>query len=330
MRLIRPTYEIMGECPRDIPAAKLKIESAGRTCYKSEEKITEGTAEKFVATMVKSGHHSVLEHSNLVFVCRQPKWAAEVQRKVFECLGERLRFIRTAIENGNVYLAGNYRAWHQTREMLEQQTASVLGTHLHELISESLQGVFGYSFDERARLDNLNEGFIFERVTEIEKIPGRLRAFTVRIICDRGVTHEIVRHRPFAYSQESTRYVNYRNKGMAFIIPVWAKNIVEKTHEQGINTRNLTIHEFAWIRHMLESEGVYNMLSDPADPNHWTAEKARSVLPNSLKTEIVVTGYAEDWAWMRHMRVPPTAHPQYREISIPLFKELETRGWLEI
>lgn len=140
-----------------------------------------------------------------------------------------------------------------------------------------------------------------ESVIEHEKI-------TVKIICDRGVTHEIVRHRIASYSQESTRYCNYSiekfGNELTFIKPVfWC----EKSPEYII-----------WKKQMQLTEDNYIKLIQTGA----TPEQARSILPNSLKTEIVVTMNLREWRHFFKLRTSKRAHPQMREISIPLLKKM--------
>jgi thymidylate synthase (FAD) len=143
-----------------------------------------------------------------------------------------------------------------------------------------------------------------ESVIEHEKI-------TVKIICDRGVSHEIVRHRIASYSQESTRYCNYSQdefgNEITFIKPYfWADDSEAMA---------------LWQEQMKSAEKTYLKLIDIGIP----PEQARSVLPNSLKTEIVVTMDLREWRHFFKLRTSKRAHPQMREVSIPLlakFKEL--------
>lgn len=174
-----------------------KLEKAGRTCYKSEENITEQSSEKMIKFLIQRGHESVLEH---------------------------------------------------------------------------------------------------------EKI-------TIRIICDRGITHEIVRHRLASYSQESTRYCNYSNNKfnneLTFIRPCFWDN----------ESENMKL----WEETMQNIENTYlNMIKFGAKP-----EEARSILPNSLKTEIVVTMNMREWRHFFKLRTAKEAHPQMREISIKILMELK-------
>lgn len=132
-------------------------------------------------------------------------------------------------------------------------------------------------------------------------------SLTVRFICDRGVTHEIVRHRLCAFTQESTRYCNYAKKGVTFIRPFfWNDDPVEMA---------------LWEGYMRQAELVYNGLIDSGS----TPQQARSVLPNSLKTEIIVTANLREWRHIMRLRTAKDAHPQMRQLMIPLLKELRDK-----
>lgn len=149
--------------------------------------------------------------------------------------------------------------------------------------------------------------FLIERGHEspIEHI-----SISVRIICDRGVSHEWVRHRIASYSQESTRYCNYNSEkfggGIAFIRPYFADN--ERLFE-------------IWKAEMESAEKAYmDMLANGAKP-----EDARSVLPNSLKTEFICTMNLREWRHFFALRCAKAAHPAMREIAVPLqeaFREM--------
>nr|WP_317356858.1 FAD-dependent thymidylate synthase [uncultured Tyzzerella sp.] len=147
-----------------------------------------------------------------------------------------------------------------------------------------------------------------ESVIEHEKI-------TVRIICDRGVTHEIVRHRIASYSQESTRYCNYCNdrfgKELTFIEPCFFSSDSEE------DKKNKQI----WLDTMSMIEKNYNMLIE----NGARPEEARAILPNSLKTEIVVTMNLRAWRHFFKLRTDKSAHPQIREISNMILDEFKQK-----
>jgi len=190
MKIIEPSSKIESKVNGDDILEF--IEKVGRTCYKSEDKVTESSSSKFINSIIKNGHESVLEHFNI----------------------------------------------------------------------------------------------------------------TVRTICDRGVSHEIVRHRIASYSQESTRYCNYYNNKFGNEITV-IRPYFWKDDE---------IKYKIWIETMQMIETNYIKLIElGAKP-----EEARSILPNSLKTEIVVTMNLREWRHFFKLRTSIKAHPQMREVSIPI------------
>jgi thymidylate synthase (FAD) len=176
-----------------------KIELVARVCYKSEDKITDGSAEKMVRALIKRGHEAMLEHFS----------------------------------------------------------------------------------------------------------------FSVKFICDRGVSHEIVRHRLASFAQESTRYCNYGKSGeVAFIRPLFSKDD--------------TVEFDNWCDAMMAAERCYlDMIEAGKSP-----QEARAVLPNSLKTEIVVTANLREWGHFFKLRAVGTTgapHPQMREVAVPLLREVRER-----
>ena len=144
-------------------------------------------------------------------------------------------------------------------------------------------------------------------------------AMTVRFIIDRGVSHELVRHRLASFSQESTRYCNYKG-GVTFVIPPWV-DIEEGEYDNSMSTPfNQGGSEYLWLAHMLETEICYITLLNAGQ----SPQQARSVLPNSLKTEIVVTANFREWRHIFKLRCAKAAHPQMRKIMIPLHEECKT------
>lgn len=175
---------------------------------------------------------------------------------------------------------------------------------------------------------------------------------TVRFICDRGVSHEFVRHRVFSFAQESTRYCNYSKDKfgdeLTFIIPCWFENINNilekwngfklgqwKSIEKDVKPKLFyepysveDMYERVWILNCIQSEENYKMLLTDhkieMDRGPWTPQQARTVLPNSLKTELVMTGFTDDWKDFFDLRCAPSAHPQARELAIPLEEEFKS------
>jgi thymidylate synthase (FAD) len=131
-------------------------------------------------------------------------------------------------------------------------------------------------------------------------------SISVRFITNRGVTHELVRHRLCAFSQESTRYVKYDNN-MEFIEPVWWDQWSD-------------IQQKIWLNSMINAEKSYvDLMHNGASP-----EKAREVLPNSLKTEIVVTANLREWRHIFNLRCSKKAHPQIRILMINCVEEFKS------
>lgn len=167
-----------------------------------------------------------------------------------------------------------------------------------------------YKSNEKIK-DNESKKFIsfllkkgHESVLEHEKV-------SVRIICDRGISHQIVRHRIGSYSQESTRFCNYSsdkfNNEITFIKPCF--------WEEGT-----TVYDI-WFKSIKNSENAYfDLINNGATP-----EQARSVLPNSLKTEIVVTYNLRQWRHFLKQRTAEISHPQMREIAIELLKIFKSK-----
>ena len=141
-----------------------------------------------------------------------------------------------------------------------------------------------------------------ESVLEHEKL-------TVRFVCDRGVSHEIVRHRIASYSQESTRYCNYAldkfQNELTFIRPFFWEGEPEKFQ--------------VWQEAMAAAERAYLSLLELGV----TPQEARTVLPNSLKTELVMTADLREWRHFFQLRAAAPAHPQMREIAVPLLKAFQ-------
>lgn len=196
MKIINAGYEILTPIRGD----ELQlIEKAGRTCYKSEDKITDESAKKFVAGLIKRNHEAMLEHSFL----------------------------------------------------------------------------------------------------------------SIRFICDRGVSHELVRHRLASFAQESTRYCNYSQdkfgNELTFIKPCFFDDIKYQR----------------WLSDMADAQCTYfDLLNNGA-----SQQEARSVLPNSIKTEVVMSANYREWRHFFKLRAARTtgpAHPQMEEITRPLLKELKT------
>lgn len=158
------------------------------------------------------------------------------------------------------------------------------------------------------------------------------RRVTVRFTTDRGVSHEFVRHRVFSFAQESTRYCNYSKdkfgNELTFIIPSWVDTIEPGTYEDDHEFPSMWGHdhwmESIWFDNMIKCEKDYiTMVRE-----YLTPQQARQILPNSLKTELVMTGFVSDWQHFFDLRARGTTgapHPDAKALAEPLMGEFYKR-----
>lgn len=130
---------------------------------------------------------------------------------------------------------------------------------------------------------------------------------SVGFVVDRGVSHELVRHRIASFSQESTRYVNYHKRGLTFVRPSW---LVDGSPVQEV-----------WEQSMLDAESNYESTIAAG----CTPEQARAVLPNSVKTEVIMTANFREWRHVLRLRTSTKAHPDMRAVMVPLLAECKER-----
>ncbi len=299
MRILHQSCHLIGQTPCDPTDMAKLIEQAGRTCYKSESKITDDSSVGFVQRMIKSGHHSVLEHSNIVF-----KVALDVYNddELIIMLGERMAFHQIeVVGNEYVYINGNLRAWIDTFK--DQIAKASLLYDMHYLFEVTFGFLFGADHSGvTPSVAGINV------VMDEHEIPIRLRKYMTRHITNRAMTHEMVRHRiDSAYSQESQRYVA-NDENINFIIPIWADDLVPSS----INTNILNKKETGiWLNSMEAFEKVYHALRSIG----LKPQQCREVLPNSCKTEIVTTRGFEAWIWFFHLRNDKAADPQMMDLA---------------
>ena len=218
MRIIKPSYEIRRLNPEDIRA----IEEGARTCYKSEDAIKEGSADRIIRLLLDNGHESAIEHAGM----------------------------------------------------------------------------------------------------------------SVKFIVDRGISHELVRHRLASYSQESTRYCNYSKDKFGNEITVIEPCLYADRNEDDIirikdreflqaapSSSNVAKRYVVWYNTCKITEDRYFQLLELGA----TPQEARDVLPTSLKTEVYMTANFREWRQIFKLRTAPNAHPQIREVMVPLLKEMQER-----
>ncbi len=288
MKLIKPYFEIW-EQPAGLEGVYKQIERVGRVCYKSEDKITEGSAKPFVDRMIKSGHGAMLEHGTVYL---------------------KFETVKSAIHPLDKYYHNKYSKV-CTEEGLTKQTKIVfVTTNLRVLIENDWKDDLQYLCEP----------------TEYHE-----RRVTVHFVCDRGVSHEFVRHRVMSFAQESTRYCNYSKdkfgNELTFIQPCWLDDERLKLYGPYHTIIRDKSPESIFIANLNNAERDYLDLISLG----WKPQEARAVLPNSLKTELVVTGFTSDWNHFFDLRARGTTgapHPQAKELAEPLMREFVTRKYI--
>lgn len=297
MKLIKASFNIIEQGPSIDGIYKI-IEQAGRVCYKSEDKITETSAREFVERMIKSGHGAMLEAGTIY-----------------------LRYDFKAREDSNRVACNLWSKYKENIYSKAVQAQPILGV---------LDGFVAITSNFRVLVEN---NWLDDLKYLCEPTEYHEKRYTVKFICDRGVSHEFVRHRVFSFAQESTRYCNYSkdkfNNCITYILPVWCKNVniedYEKNPKLMYNANGiLTDNEINFLCGLYDTESRYLKLLE----NGWTPQQARAVLPNSLKTELVVTGFASDWEHFFKLRDAGSAHPQAYELAHPLHMEFLRRGYI--
>lgn len=297
MRLIKPSFEIWDQ-QEGLEGIYKQIERAGRVCYKSEDKITETSAKEFVERMIKSGHGAMLEHGT-VYLHGSDNFAGGLHLNNYKKSPySRVNIIHNFMTStDHIYITTNYRVLVENN-WLEDLKYVCKPTEYHA------------------------------------------KRITVKFICDRGVSHEFVRHRVFSFAQESTRYCNYSKdkfQGVTYIQPPWLD--VDISNEDGSKFND--VYTDIYLHTLTAAENAYLDLLKQWDNkvpdkrfksgyknNPWTPQQARAVLPNSLKTELVMTGFASDWEPFFKLRDAGSAHPQARELAHSLHMEFLRRNYL--
>ena len=304
MRIIAPSFTILDDLDRQSLAAR--IEFCGRICYKSEHRIEPDSAIPFVRKMADHGHNSVLEMGvvTLTVACDS---AAPIAA-LFFC---QPRFLQIDhLGDNRLLISGSIRAF---REMYVFHPQDPIST----AIAVFLHRRHPYFFETLLGGDQaMPAGIAVEKweLAEVERLApeqlARHRYVAVKFIVNRAVTHELVRHRPCAFLQESQRYCRYADdkfgNEVTFIKPLF---FAEGSDEFAV-----------WKQSMEMMERQYLKLIETS-----SAQAARTVLPNSCKTEIIVYANLEEWRHILSLRTSRAAEPSMREVMIPLGEELRRR-----
>lgn len=278
MKLIKPSFEVI-EQESGLDGIYRIIERVGRVCYKSEDKIAEGTAKAFVDRMIASGHGAMLEHGTVYLKLDDTN---ETSFIIDNYIRNKYSVVKDAVDRYNCY---------------------------GDLLFTSDKCV---TTNYRVLVEN---GWLDDLKYQCEPTEHHEKRITVKFICDRGVSHEYVRHRVYSFAQESTRYCNYiKSKfggSVSFIIPPWL-NEEEEGEEFKNDMQTIENIYFKWLN------------------KGWTAQQARGFLCNFLKTELIMTGTVSQWEDFFKLRDAGSAHPQARELAHPLHEEFIKRGYVNV
>ena len=262
-----------------------KIEIAARTCYKSEANITDDSSVKMVKRLIKNKHYAMLEHALFEFHIYNKSATEDLLKKC------RLsKFCRVCY--GNIFDKECNFVFINLRTIIEERF-----TEFWALLEESFPRFLelrDVAFGEGVCLPfNCCDG------VELTDFP-ELNIFTVKVICDRGVSHELVRHRVFSFAQESQRYVNYKKNGcFQFIEPSAFDEWDERTQKDYLICLNTCAE-------------TYNKMIESGR----TPQEARAVLPNSTKTEIVMTGNRFMWEHFLELRFRESTGKVHPDMSV--------------
>jgi thymidylate synthase (FAD) len=304
MKIIDPYFQIQDDLDRK--GLAVRLEECGRICYKSEELITEGSALPFVKKIAAHGHNSVMEMAvaTLHVQCSSSQIAA-----LLLC---QPKFLILDQRDDGLLITGSIRSFRELYvRCADNQIVNTLTCFLGNRHPYLFEGVWNVqnAWEEETALP-------VKKLTldEVEQLPAALllrhRYIGVKFVVNRAVTHEIVRHRPCSFLQESQRYCRYSqdkfDNQVTFIRPMFYK---EDSEEYRL-----------WVKAMMETEKIYLKLLETSTP-----QAARTVLPNSCKTEIIVYCNLEEWRHIFRLRTSNAAEPSMREIMIPLAMELKKR-----
>lgn len=304
MIIVEPTYEIQHDL--DKASIAVRLEACGRVCYKSEDKITGDSAIPFVTRIAAHGHNSVLEMAAVTF-----EVTCHVDH-VLELLSSHPKYLIVDRTDNGMLVTGTIRAF---RELYVAHPQNQLVNDLLYVLAGKEPYLFENIFSTSHCLDpDPAVGIRKLPLAAVDQLPVELRRrhryVGVRFVVNRAVTHELVRHRPCSFLQESQRYCRYSQdkfeNQVTFIKPIFFE---ESTTEYKL-----------WQESMQLAEKNYLKLLETSTP-----QAARTVLPNSCKTEIIVYCNLEEWEHIFSLRTSPAAEPSMREIMIPLEKDMREK-----
>ncbi len=306
MKVISPGFEILDDYFLSGRILE-QIERCGRVCYKSEDKITPESAPPFIKGIIKRGHESVIEMAQVVM--RVSADSQEVFHEFFELIP---RFCQASrVGEAEYIISGNPRSF---RDLARRNPSVTLVGAVARLLSQHCPVVFEDLIENPELSAGKGVEVTLLDAAQVDAMPPELlakhRTLLLHITVNRAVTHELVRHRIASYLQESQRYCRYGEAKfggeVVFIKPCFYE---EDSAEYAL-----------WKQAMEETERIYLKLLETSSP-----QAARTVLPNSCKTEIMVNATLEEWFHILRLRASKAADPSMREIMLQILPEMIER-----
>lgn len=305
MKIIPASYEILDSLDRQSMA--VRIEACGRICYKSEDKISASSAEPFIKSIIKHGHNSVMEMAALTL-----RVVVDTDSIATQFLSAVPKFLHVdRPDKKELLVSGSVRAF---RELYQNHPSLKFVKGVSEFLGNRYPMFFFDLVPKRGFVPQA--GVLVEKlpIDEVDRLPADLlakhRHIAVKFITNRAVTHEIVRHRPCSFLQESQRYCRYSEdkfgSEVTFIKPMF--------YQEGTDEYRL------WEEAMRETERIYLKLLETSSP-----QASRTVLPNSCKTELIVYANLLEWLHIFKLRTSPAAEPSMREVMIPLAQDFKNK-----
>lgn len=304
MKLIKPSFEILEQGP-GLQGIYKQIELAGRTCYKSLDKITDDSAEGFVNRMIKSQHYAMLEHGTVYL-------KIPVDNSSIGCYHDNGTILASQFE------VNPYSKVHYDVEWDKEGSNDVA------YVTTNLRVLYE-SFEDD--IDFILEHYLCEPTKYHEK------RVTVRFTTSNGIMREFTRHRSHSFAVESTRYCNYNkdkfNNELTFVIPSWSKIL-----ECSVEVDNLmSIDDLKRVSKEAETNLIQSLMSAEVNYLHmievgYKPQEAREVLPLATKCDMVMTGFVSDWQHFFDLRARGTTgapHPDAKALAEPLMHEFESR-----
>lgn len=302
MKLIKPSF-LIKEQESGLLGIYRQIEYAGRICYKSSDKITEDSAKPFVDRMIASQHYAMLEHGT-VYLHIEDYFNSESSKAIAHYTGT------------DCIISTKFSIDRMKTNPYSKCVIRRLGMHGRQAYITTNYRVLV----ENGWLDDLK--YLCEPTEFHEK------RVTVKFILSRSVAQEYTRHRALSFAMESQRYCNYSsdkfNNEVTFIVPCWMSDEQRSLSLESRDICGNTYAEVCFKESLIKAEKVYFILLKEG----WRPQQAREVLPNACKTELVMTGFVSDWKHFFELRCASSAHPQARELAIPLKEEFLNRKYI--